>query len=198
MLGVLCIVGGYILQLDSAAELQTLDMRFRYAAEKAPPKNVVIVDIDDNSLEIIGRWPWPREILAGIIETLTQCRAEIVMLDIILPHPQKVRLIYPLSEIYNPDSSETVADVPPIPIYDDAILTKAIAKAGNVFVPFHVDFKQDTQPPGSSQLNLHIAELLEKNPNLSFDSLITSLGKELTHSPRNVVKIYLHQQLLLI
>ena len=197
MLGVLCIVGGYTLQLDSAAELQTLDMRFRYVADQAPPGNVVIVAIDDNSLDIIGKWPWTREIFAGIVETLSQCGAKIVILDIILPRPQKVRLLHPLSEIYNPDSSETVSDAPPIPIYDDAILTRAISQTGNIFIPFHIIFELGTQSAGFAQLDSRVAELLDKNPNLSFESLMASLGKELTHSPRKVVKSYLHQRSLI-
>lgn len=197
ILGVLCVIGAYAMRWDSSAELQTLDMRFRCTADSAPPENVVIIAIDDNSLGAIGRWPWPREILAGIVETLTQCGAEIVMLDIILPNPQKVRLIYPLSEIYRPDSSEIVADAPPIPIYDDAILTRAIAEAGNVFVPFHVTFNPDAQSTNSSQLESRVAELLDKNPNGSFELLMESLGKEFQNSSRKIAKIYLRQRSLM-
>ncbi|MCK5114351.1 MAG: adenylate/guanylate cyclase domain-containing protein [Phycisphaerae bacterium] len=198
MLGVLCVIGGYALDLDSPAELRTLDMRFRYAAETAPSENVTIITIDDNSLHIIGRWPWPRATLAGIIETLNQCDAEVVMLDIILPRPQKVRMEHPLSKIYNPTSSESIANTPPIPIYDDAILAGTIAKAGNVFVPFQVNFKPEIRSLELAELNARVAKLLDKHPDMNFESMVQKIDPDGTIPVSQIVKSYLHQHSLAV
>jgi adenylate cyclase len=46
---------------------------------------VVIVDIDDASLEALGRWPWPRTRLARLIEATHRLGALAVGLDIIMP-----------------------------------------------------------------------------------------------------------------
>jgi adenylate cyclase len=47
--------------------------------------NVVIVDIDDKSLQEIGRWPWHRDVLAGLIKKLQNDGAVVIALDVIFP-----------------------------------------------------------------------------------------------------------------
>jgi CHASE2 domain-containing sensor protein len=37
----------------------TLNMLFRLRAEIRPPDDIVIVAIDDSSLQQVGAWPWP-------------------------------------------------------------------------------------------------------------------------------------------
>ncbi len=46
-------------------------------------EDIVIVAIDDASLKALGRWPWPREIHAGLVDRLTQAGARAVFLDIL-------------------------------------------------------------------------------------------------------------------
>lgn len=54
----------------------------------APPSdNVVIVAIDELSLDRLGRWPWQRSIHAGLIEKLNAAGAETIVLDILFPEP---------------------------------------------------------------------------------------------------------------
>ncbi len=52
------------------------------------PRNYVqqpikIIDIDDESLEKIGQWPWPRSILAQIVTKLTDGGAAVIAMDIV-------------------------------------------------------------------------------------------------------------------
>ena len=44
---------------------------------------VRIVDIDDASIERIGRWPWPRETMASIVDTLAKANAVAVGFDVL-------------------------------------------------------------------------------------------------------------------
>ena len=48
--------------------------------EMEPLENIVILSIDDKSLQEIGRWPWPREIFAELFEKLGD--AEVVGVDV--------------------------------------------------------------------------------------------------------------------
>ena len=73
-----------------------------------PGDDVVIVAIDEKSLARLGRWPWPRELLAGALDKLHNTRA--VGLDIILAEPSA-----------NPES--------------DYALTQAMLNHGRVFLP---------------------------------------------------------------
>lgn len=55
------------------------------AYHSAPPDpEVVIVAIDDRSLEDIGRWPWSRAVHAALLERLTALGARVVVFDVIL------------------------------------------------------------------------------------------------------------------
>lgn len=49
---------------------------------------IAIVAIDDESIRKIGRWPWPRTVLAETIEQLTVAKAKVIGLQILLSEPQ--------------------------------------------------------------------------------------------------------------
>lgn len=48
----------------------TYDARMRKIAPQQADTRVVIVDIDEASLAAVGRWPWPRNQLAELVDTL--------------------------------------------------------------------------------------------------------------------------------
>jgi predicted signal transduction protein with EAL and GGDEF domain len=50
--------------------------------------DIVIVAIDDNSLQELGRWPWSRSIHAELINQLTRLKARAIGLDIIFSENQ--------------------------------------------------------------------------------------------------------------
>lgn len=68
-------------------ERRTEDYRFRVLSRALPaPTNVVVVALDDLSFKRLepelGRWPWPRDVLARVIHAARSARA--VALDILL------------------------------------------------------------------------------------------------------------------
>lgn len=68
---------------------------------KAGPADdgVVIIAIDDRSLETLGQWPWPRDLHARLIDRLTQASAGAVAYDVLFtePSPQDDALAAALS-----------------------------------------------------------------------------------------------------
>ena len=50
---------------------------------------VVIVDIDEASLEQFGQWPWPRSLVADIVERLHGAGALAIGFDILFPEPDR-------------------------------------------------------------------------------------------------------------
>lgn len=50
---------------------------------------VTVVDVDEASLSALGQWPWPRERLARLIETLHRGGAAVVALDVLLTEPDR-------------------------------------------------------------------------------------------------------------
>ena len=54
-----------------------------------PDPSVLIVAIDEGSLQRIGQWPWPRSVHARLLDRLTDACAERVALDLMLSEPDR-------------------------------------------------------------------------------------------------------------
>ncbi len=73
--------------------------------------DIVIITVDDYSLESLGHWPWPRSVHAELIDRLTAAGAKAIGLDIIFSEPDR----------------QDVAN--------DIVLTQAITRSGRVVLP---------------------------------------------------------------
>ncbi|MBW2644929.1 MAG: CHASE2 domain-containing protein [Deltaproteobacteria bacterium] len=60
-----------------------LDYRFHLASNSVDTSDIVIIGIDDESIQKLGTWPWPRSYHAKLIDILARAKAEVVGLDII-------------------------------------------------------------------------------------------------------------------
>jgi len=81
-------------------ELATWDTFFRLRGQSTPNNDIVIVAIDDASLNWVHQpWPWPRSQLADIVNWLSEAGARVIGLDIFLFDPSA-----------NPMDDQTLAD----------------------------------------------------------------------------------------
>ncbi len=60
-----------------------------HPAARAAPE-VVVVDIDQQTIARLGAWPWGRERLAGLLTTITAAGPAAVALDILLAEPDRL------------------------------------------------------------------------------------------------------------
>ena len=60
--------------------------------EIPPPerKPVTIIDLDEKSLGEVGQWPWPRNILAQMVENLMKMGAVVVAFDVVFAEPDRM------------------------------------------------------------------------------------------------------------
>ena len=75
------------------------DLYQRAAPRKPEPDTPIrIVDIDDDSLRKIGQWPWPRTLVAQLIDKLREAGAAIIAFDIDFAEPDRTspKLLLPL------------------------------------------------------------------------------------------------------
>jgi adenylate cyclase len=77
-------------------ESGTFDARVRALADpEAADSSIVIVAIDDNSIEAfrrqLGRWPWPRETHAQLLAYVTAAGARLTIFDVAFPEPDLLR-----------------------------------------------------------------------------------------------------------
>ncbi|MGI6778986.1 MAG: CHASE2 domain-containing protein [Acetivibrionales bacterium] len=91
--------------------------------------NIKIISIDDESLEKLGRWPWPRAYYADLISKLSEGRPAVIGVDIILS-----------DETTNPE--------------DDARLAESIKACGNVVLPVYGDFEKYTSLDNMNAINM--------------------------------------------
>ena len=59
------------------------DLVWQLSAEPTEERRVVVVDIDDASLQRIGPWPWPRETQAKLVSALGDRGASLQMYDVV-------------------------------------------------------------------------------------------------------------------
>ncbi|BCQ58264.1 hypothetical protein PBOI14_00140 [Pseudomonas sp. Boi14] len=71
---------------------------------------ILLVTIDDYSLQQLGRWPWPRAIHGQLLDRLSAAEAKGVLFDVILSEPGST-------------------------VENDTRLAAALCRAGNVFLP---------------------------------------------------------------
>lgn len=74
----------------------------------APPDDIVIVAVDEASMARYGRFPWPRDSMARLVDTIASAQPKAIAIDVLYTEPT----------------------TPP----DDAALADAIKRAGNVVV----------------------------------------------------------------
>src|SRR3954463_2049003 len=75
---------GFIPGLERAA----YDLGVRMTS-KAPSDKIAVVAIDEQSIANIGRWPWPREVQAKLIDQLSAAKVKVIGNTVFFFEPQK-------------------------------------------------------------------------------------------------------------
>ena len=84
-LGLLCTVLALLNGLGRAD--WTLYDYLLTSGDRQRPDDLIIVAIDEASLDKIGRWPWPRETHARLLERLADTKPKAIGIDLILSEP---------------------------------------------------------------------------------------------------------------
>ena len=88
---------------------------------------VAIIDVDDNSIDEIGQWPWPRTRIAEMVDLATQDGAAAIGFDIVFSEPD--RLSPPQIARDNPDMPPGLASGLAALPENDAVLADAFARS---------------------------------------------------------------------
>lgn len=113
-------------------ELVTFDQRFKLRFDRPVSSKIVFIEMGDDSIEAIGRWPWTRDYHATLLSILTKYNAKQVIFDI----------------IFDKESSRS----------QDAVFQEAIKQSGNTYLPYVFQFKKgdiaDKSVPDSNVRNI--------------------------------------------
>ncbi len=111
-------------------ELKALDLRFALKGRRPAISPVVHIDIDDQSLAALGRWPWPRNYHAKLTSILKECQAKQVLMDILFTEEWK-------------DNPE-----------EDAFFTDALCRTRITYLPFYFSGRHEAVSGGLKSLLL--------------------------------------------
>ena len=110
------LVGGYIALFSghdflNRFELAGLDILFRFRGEQNFNKDISIIEIQDDDIIKVGRWPWPRTWHAALIRALSDMGVDKIYFDILFSEASS-----------DPD--------------EDVFLAQAMREASNVYLPY--------------------------------------------------------------
>ena len=139
--------------------IDSLERRFydfaSTSTSRQPSQRIAVIAIDDQSIGNIGRWPWPRDVHAKLIDQLSAAKARTIVHTAFFFEPQLDRglgyirrmkdVLASPSAILSADTStgqastnEQLAKViaeAEVALDTDAILASSIKNAGNVLLP---------------------------------------------------------------
>ncbi len=123
-----------------------------------PTESLIHLDIDDSTLEAVGAWPWPRSVMAGVLDEIHLAGAKAVGLDVVFSEPQAPRFVLQqASSIYEQ-------------IDDDQELATALAQSQNVLLAVAVTIQKPV-----TDLQTQARDLLRQQIDLSREDFETQL-----------------------
>lgn len=70
-------------------EMRAYDLLVEPSGPSSVSERIAVVAVDDPSIAEIGQWPWPRDIVARLIDRLRELGAAVVALDVLFPEPDR-------------------------------------------------------------------------------------------------------------
>ena len=125
-------------------ELKFYDIRMKLKDIPANTENIVLVDIDDDSIDKLGRWPWPRSQIVKAINKISEAGPKLIGLNIMYSEPEESNALKQLKLLMDLVKSEAKGKDTKIlrafkraeaELDNDNKLALAMKKAGNVVLP---------------------------------------------------------------
>jgi len=135
--------------LLQSLERKAYDMGVQ-ASSRTPSDRIAVIAIDDNSIANIGRWPWPRDVHARMIDLLARANAKVIGYLVYFSEPQidpGYRYITQLLDMAKRGQGSASSESGPLAplltllrqaeqdLNTDHKLAQSAAKSGNVLLP---------------------------------------------------------------
>ena len=152
IVAILVLINALVLRALDPLELSALRNMAFDAFQRLQPRPynpqtpVRIVDLDEASLAEFGQWPWPRTIVARLVDKLTEKGAVVIAFDILFAEPDRAsisRLLRDLVGVRDLQFAERFAEE----VRDnDEVLAEAMARSA-VVLGLGFDPKGASRPP---------------------------------------------------
>jgi len=148
----LILVGALVLRAGDPGEVARLrdvafdTMQRLHPRPYSPDLPVRIVDIDEAALAEYGQWPWPRTILAKLVDKLTEKGAAVIAFDAVFAEPDRSSLSRMVRDLIPYTDPETVKKIAASIQDNDTVFASAIAQS-RVVLGFGFDLNGTAKPP---------------------------------------------------
>ncbi len=144
------------LQFIDSLELKYYDLMMKLRADTESETDIVMVDIDDDSIEKLGRWPWPRSLIAQGIDKINSGKPKVIGLNLLLTEAEASDSLLELKSLTSLFKESILTrtgkdgrsflkamEDAQIRLDNDKKLTESLKTAGNVVLPMF--FKESTE-----------------------------------------------------
>ncbi len=114
-------------------EYSLLDIRYKLRPDRNVDKNIVIIEIGDDSIEKLGKWPFPRNYHALLIAALESAGVETIVFDIFFSEEKE----------------------------GDEELAKAVKNSGKVYLPYVFELERTNPDKSRIYASGYAAKLLD-------------------------------------
>jgi class 3 adenylate cyclase/CHASE2 domain-containing sensor protein len=153
--------------LDSAGYLTRLE-NFLYDERAAhcqrhmrpPTDRLVHLDIDDTAItqSNIGKWPWPRDVMADIVDEIHAAGPKVLAMDLLYAEPTPITY----------EKSGKAID-------PDAVMTRSVRQFARVLLPVSLTFADRSAVPA---LNRFLTGMLVEHPGLTLEECAERVRRE--------------------
>src|SRR5262249_32100845 len=133
----------FVVGLLHRLELLASDFRFWVRGPLLPGPEVVIAAIDEQSIDTLGRWPWPYTVQAQLIRRLTAYGAAVIGYDVVfsssdtsagLGHLQALEAALAARDYYNDAELKMLLDGALAEVDHDQIFATALRESNRTIL----------------------------------------------------------------
>jgi adenylate cyclase len=143
-------------------ESRLQDLFFQIRKERPGHPDVVLVELDEKGAQRFGLWPWPRDVMAHIIEKLALQKPSVIALDVAFVDEEKVneheqKLVAQLTQLHLPEVDRVIFSPFTMPAIQTALCAQGSSLVQSV-LPLSTSDRGQFTP---SQLDTFSATLKE-------------------------------------
>jgi len=98
--------------------------------------DIIIVDLDEASLEQLGQWPWPRTVMATLVDNLTELGAKSIGFDMVFAEPDRTSPATIIDRLSDDEQGKALKEALRALHDNDEVFADAIKQSGRVITGF--------------------------------------------------------------
>ncbi len=129
-------------------DARAVDLRLLARGKQPGSPEVVVVAVDNASIEEVGRWPWSRAVLADLLDKVDAADPKVIGFDIVQSEETAAPDLAPLAGRVRQEAIEEVGRAFAAGSPEDQALAASVARSGRVVLGYFYDLSPGIVPTG--------------------------------------------------